>query len=123
MRTFDIARRAARSLRNAKARTVLTSLAIAVGAFTITVSLAAGEGARDPWTGPTGRRVNLEARARKAPDECRCDRYGGSVARATRVSWRSDRMEEAARQVLAPAGRRCGAWSEATRCHDIMLLG
>lgn len=46
MRTTDIARRAARSLRNAKARTILTSLAIAVGAFTITVSLAAGEGAR-----------------------------------------------------------------------------
>lgn len=46
MKTIDIARRAARSLRNAKARTILTSLAIAVGAFTITVSLAAGEGAR-----------------------------------------------------------------------------
>lgn len=46
MKTVDIARRAARSLRNAKARTVLTSLAIGVGAFTITVSLAAGEGAR-----------------------------------------------------------------------------
>ncbi len=46
MRTIDIARRAARGLRNAKARTILTSLAIAVGAFTITISLAAGEGAR-----------------------------------------------------------------------------
>jgi len=46
MKTIDIARRAARSLRSAKARTILTSLAIAVGAFTITVSLAAGEGAR-----------------------------------------------------------------------------
>jgi len=46
MKTIDIIHRAARSLRNAKARTVLTSLAIAVGAFTITVSLAAGEGAR-----------------------------------------------------------------------------
>jgi len=46
MRTVDIANRAWRSLRNAKARTVLTSLAIAVGAFTITASLAAGEGAR-----------------------------------------------------------------------------
>ena len=46
MRTLDIARRAARGLRSAKARTILTSLAIAVGAFTITVSLAAGEGAR-----------------------------------------------------------------------------
>lgn len=46
MKTVDIARRAARSLRNAKARTILTSLAIAVGAFTIAISLAAGEGAR-----------------------------------------------------------------------------
>lgn len=47
MKTFDIARRAARGLRNAKARTLLTSLAIAVGAFTITISLAAGQGARE----------------------------------------------------------------------------
>lgn len=47
MKTLDIVRRAARSLGNAKTRTVLTSLAIAVGAFTITVSLAAGEGARE----------------------------------------------------------------------------
>lgn len=46
MKTVDIARRAARSLRNSKTRTILTSLAIAVGAFTITISLAAGEGAR-----------------------------------------------------------------------------
>lgn len=46
MRIPDIARRAARSLRNAKTRTILTSLAIAVGAFTITISIAAGEGAR-----------------------------------------------------------------------------
>lgn len=46
MKTIDIIRRAARSLRNAKTRTILTSLAIAVGAFTITVSLAVGEGAR-----------------------------------------------------------------------------
>lgn len=47
MKTLDIVRRAARSLGNAKTRTVLTSLAIAVGAFTITISLAAGEGARE----------------------------------------------------------------------------
>jgi putative ABC transport system permease protein len=46
MKTTDITRRAARSLRNAKSRTLLTSLAIGVGAFTIMVSLAAGEGAR-----------------------------------------------------------------------------
>lgn len=46
MRTFDIVRRAGRSLRHAKARTLLTSLAIAVGAFTLTLAIAAGEGAR-----------------------------------------------------------------------------
>lgn len=46
MKAFDIVRRAGRSLRQAKVRTLLTSLAIAVGAFTIMLSLAAGEGAR-----------------------------------------------------------------------------
>jgi len=47
MKTFDIIRRAGRSLKHAKARTILTSLAIAVGAFTLTIALAAGEGARE----------------------------------------------------------------------------
>lgn len=42
----DTIRRAGRSLRQAKARTLLTSLAIGVGAFTITLSLAAGAGGR-----------------------------------------------------------------------------
>lgn len=46
MRMIDITRRAGRSLRQAKARTLLTALAIAVGGFTIALSLAAGEGAR-----------------------------------------------------------------------------
>lgn len=46
MRLIDVVKRAGRSLRHAKARTLLTSLAIAVGAFTITLSLAAGEGGR-----------------------------------------------------------------------------
>lgn len=44
MTIFDIIRRAGRSLRSAKARTLLTSLAIAVGAFTLTITLAAGNG-------------------------------------------------------------------------------
>lgn len=61
MKTFDIARRAARSLRNAKARTILTSLAIAVGAFTITVSLAAGEGARQYADNLINSNVNPQA--------------------------------------------------------------
>lgn len=47
MRITSIIRRAGRSLRNAKARTFLTSLAIAVGAFTLTLAIAAGEGARE----------------------------------------------------------------------------
>ncbi|MFZ1361098.1 MAG: FtsX-like permease family protein [Candidatus Saccharimonadales bacterium] len=46
MKLIDITRRAGRSLRNAKARTLLTSLAIGVGAFTITLSLAAGTGGK-----------------------------------------------------------------------------
>lgn len=46
MKFIDITTRAARSLRNAKARTLLTSLAIAVGAFTLTATLAAGNGVR-----------------------------------------------------------------------------
>jgi putative ABC transport system permease protein len=46
MKITDTIRRAGRSLRHAKARTLLTSLAIGVGAFTITLSLAAGEGGR-----------------------------------------------------------------------------
>ena len=46
MRLADTIRRAGRSLRQAKARTLLTSLAIGVGAFTITLALAAGEGGR-----------------------------------------------------------------------------
>lgn len=61
MRTVDIARRAARSLKNAKARTILTSLAIAVGAFTITVSLAAGEGARQYANNLINSNVNPQA--------------------------------------------------------------
>jgi putative ABC transport system permease protein len=47
MKTRDIVRRAGRSLRHAKVRTLLTSLAISVGAFTVTVALAAGAGTQD----------------------------------------------------------------------------
>lgn len=47
MKYSDSVRRAGRSLRNAKGRTILTSLAIGVGAFTITLALAAGSGIRN----------------------------------------------------------------------------
>lgn len=46
MRLAETIRRAGRSLSQAKARTLLTSLAIGVGAFTITLALAAGQGGR-----------------------------------------------------------------------------
>jgi putative ABC transport system permease protein len=46
MKMRDTIQRAGRSLRQAKARTLLTSLAIGVGAFTITLSFAAGAGGR-----------------------------------------------------------------------------
>lgn len=46
MKVIDIAARAGKNLRQAKARTLLTSFAIAVGAFTISLALAAGEGGR-----------------------------------------------------------------------------
>ena len=46
MKITDSFTRAGRSLRSAKGRTLLTSLAIAVGAFTLALSLALGEGAR-----------------------------------------------------------------------------
>lgn len=46
MKAIDLIARAGRSLGSAKVRTVLTSLAIAVGAFTLTATLAAGNGIR-----------------------------------------------------------------------------
>ncbi|MCA9337960.1 ABC transporter permease [Candidatus Saccharibacteria bacterium] len=46
MRTTDIVRRAGRSLVQAKVRTLLTAIAISVGAFTITLALAAGTGGK-----------------------------------------------------------------------------
>ena len=47
MKTSDIVRRAGRGLRHAKGRTILTALAIGVGAFTLTLTLAVSTGAKD----------------------------------------------------------------------------
>ena len=47
MNTVDIIGRAGKNLRQAKLRTILTSLAIGVGAFTIALALAAGNGGRN----------------------------------------------------------------------------
>lgn len=46
MHISDTIRRSGRSLQNAKLRTILTSLAIAVGGLTLTITLAAGNGIR-----------------------------------------------------------------------------
>ena len=46
MRARDIIRRAGQNLRQAKGRTLLTSLAIGVGAFTIALAIVAGNGGR-----------------------------------------------------------------------------
>lgn len=46
MRLIDIAKRSGRNLRQAKARTILTALAIGVGAFALTLTLAASNGAQ-----------------------------------------------------------------------------
>lgn len=46
MRIRDVVKRSSRSLKAAKVRTILTSLAIAVGGFTLTATLAASNGVR-----------------------------------------------------------------------------
>jgi putative ABC transport system permease protein len=47
MKLSTVIKRSGRSLKSAKARTILTSLAIAVGGFTLTATLAAGNGVRE----------------------------------------------------------------------------
>lgn len=61
MKTIDTIRRAGRSLSQAKTRTLLTSVAIAVGAFTITASLAAGAGGRQYATDLVKANADTEA--------------------------------------------------------------
>jgi putative ABC transport system permease protein len=61
MKRRYIVRRAARSLKHAKIRTLLTSLAIAVGAFTLTLSIAAGEGSRQYADKLIGSNINPRA--------------------------------------------------------------
>lgn len=73
MKVADVVRRAGKNLRQAKARTVLTSLAIGVGAFTIALAMAAGNGGRaylDDMVGALGsmRNINVSA-AIEEPEE------------------------------------------------------
>lgn len=61
MKTLDIAKRAGRNLRQAKGRTILTALAISVGAFTLTLSLAIGAGTRDYFAKVMETNINAQA--------------------------------------------------------------
>ena len=84
MRVLDIARRARRSLTQAKARTILTSLAIGVGAFTITLSLAAGVGGKKYTedivrsnTDPLSIMVSVKPEQQEGPAEYDPSKAGG----------------------------------------------
>ena len=72
MRVRDIFIRAGRNLRQAKVRTVLTSLAISVGAFTIALAMAAGAGGRaytDSLVNTSGDIYSLEVYPKQEVDE------------------------------------------------------
>lgn len=72
MKMIDILRRARRSLAQAKGRTILTSLAISVGAFTIALALAAGNGGRaylDGVVGGAGDMRTIQVSARQDANE------------------------------------------------------
>lgn len=85
MKTSDIARRAGRNLRQAKIRTLLTALAISVGAFTITLALAAGTGGKqytDSLIKNNGdaRSLNVFAKASSSGENTAPQKHGESSA-------------------------------------------
>lgn len=61
MNKIDIIKRASRNLSQSKGRTILTALAIAVGAFTLTLSLAIGAGTRSYLSKIMDTNVNKQA--------------------------------------------------------------
>lgn len=85
MKITDTIRRAGRSLSQAKARTLLTSLAIGVGAFTIALAMAAGNGGRaylDSMVGSLGstRNINVAAKQGTQAEEDTTPRKVGEEA-------------------------------------------
>lgn len=68
MKIVDTMRRAAKNLRQAKVRTFLTSMAIGVGAFTIALAMAAGNGGRaylNDMVGALGSMRNISVSAKQ----------------------------------------------------------
>ena len=87
MKTRDIARRAGRNLRQAKIRTLLTALAISVGAFTITLALAAGTGGKaytDNLIKNNGdaRSLSVFAKSASTEEDTKPKKYGESSSAA-----------------------------------------
>jgi putative ABC transport system permease protein len=87
MKIRDTVRWAGRSLRQAKARTLLTSLAISVGAFTVTVALAAGAGGQaytDSLVKNNGDARNLSVFTKNDSKESDQPKEHGVTSEATR---------------------------------------
>lgn len=77
MKITDIIRRAGKNLRQAKGRTILTSLAIGVGAFTIALAMAAGNGGRaylDGVVSGAGDMQSIQVNAKQAVDMANSDK-------------------------------------------------
>ncbi len=87
MKRIDIMRRAGRNLGQAKVRTLLTALAISVGAFTITLALAAGTGGKaytDDLIKNNGDAYSLTVFADSRPkDTSQPKKYGEQEASST----------------------------------------
>ncbi len=93
MKTADIIRRAGKNLRQAKARTILTSLAIGVGAFTIALAMAAGNGGRnylDSVVSGAGdmRSIQVSAKQDVADEETDKPRKVGEEPALSQGQWR-----------------------------------
>lgn len=104
MKTIDILHRARRSLSQAKTRTVLTSLAISVGAFTIALAMAAGNGGRaylDNVVSGAGdmRTIQVQAKQETTASETDTPRKVGEETKVEQNTWRS--LTVADRQKIA----------------------
>lgn len=99
MKTTDIVRRAGKNLRQAKARTVLTSLAIGVGAFTIALAMAAGNGGRaylDDMVSTLGsvRNINVSAKFEAPADDDKPKKLGETDESAQSMGWYTELTPE-----------------------------
>lgn len=97
MQQLDIFKRAGKNLRQAKTRTALTSLAIGVGALTISLAMAAGVGGRaftEEMVNTSGDIYSLNVYPRfEAPDESseELPEFGVVSAQATEVRRMTDK--------------------------------